>query len=346
MTHATAVHKYSSKTGQNTSHSCGCQESRGTLKEKQTQQNVVEHKLIQDVATRWNSTCEMLNRLVEQRWPVTAVLSDPSITKKGDRTLDLTADQWKLAQGTAEVLGPLITLTELLSQEANLSFSATVPMLFNLKKRHLSPEEDDSPAIREMKKTLVTEIESRWQLLRLEPGRFYLISSTLDQRFKHLKFLENEKKDLVYIEVVRLAEHLHQQQTVPEMEELSASHGEEETDAPPPKKKKQQEISMLMQFDDDEEEEEHGDSAKKEMEEYLKDTTKVQLGPLAWWKQNGDRYPELAFAAKHLLCVPATSTPSERIFSKAGYVVNKTRSSLLPENVDKLIFLTHNMKSV
>ncbi|XP_071371643.1 E3 SUMO-protein ligase ZBED1-like [Centroberyx affinis] len=320
------------------------------LKEKQKQQNVVEHKLIQDVATRWNSTCEMLDQLVEQRWPVTAVLSDPSITKKGDRTLDLTADQWKLAQETAEVLGPLITLTELLSQEENLSLSATVPMLFNLKKRHLSPEEDDSPAITEIKTTLVTEIDSRWQLLSLEPSSIYLLSSALDQRFKQLKFLDKEKKDLVYIEVVRLAEHLNQRQTVREVEgDLAASHEEEETAMPPPNKKKHQEIvSMLMQTDsDDEEEEEHdGDSAKKEMEQYLRDTTKVQSGPLAWWKQNSDRYSKLAFAAKHCLCVPATSTPSERIFSKAGYVVNKTRSSLLPENVDKLIFLAHNMRRV
>lgn len=171
------------------------------LKEKQTQQNVVQHKLIQDVATRWNSTYEMLNRLVEQRWPVTAVLSDPSITKKGNRTLDLTGDQWKLAQETSELLGPLVTFTELLSQEANLSLSATVPMLFNLKKRHLSPLEDDSPTIREMKNTLVKEIDSRWELLNLEPTSIYLLSSALDVRFKHLKFLEDEKKDLVYIEV-------------------------------------------------------------------------------------------------------------------------------------------------
>lgn len=33
-------------------------------------------------------------------------------------------------------------------------------------------------------------------------------------------------------------------------------------------------------------------------------------------------------------------------FFKSCYIMNKTRSSLLPENMDKLIFLTHNMKSV
>ncbi|KAK5891627.1 hypothetical protein CesoFtcFv8_012086 [Champsocephalus esox] len=114
--------------------------------------------------------------------------------------LYLTADQWKLAQETAEVLGPLITLTELLSQEENV-LSATMQMLFNLKRRHLSPEEDDSPAIREVKKTLVTEIDSRWKLSLLEPSSIYLLSSALDQRFKQLKFLTDEKKDLVYIEV-------------------------------------------------------------------------------------------------------------------------------------------------
>ncbi|KAK1878837.1 Glycine cleavage system H protein [Dissostichus eleginoides] len=158
------------------------------------------------------------------------------ITKKADRTLDLKADQWKLAQETAEVLGPLITLKELLSQEENLSLSATMQMLFNLKRCHLSPELDDSPAIRELKKTLVTEIDSRWKLSLLEPSSIYLLSSALDQRFKQLTFLTNEKKDLVYIEVVRLAEHLHQRQTVREVEGVpAASDREEETAAPPQK---------------------------------------------------------------------------------------------------------------
>lgn len=104
---------------------------------------------------------------------------------------------------------------------------------------------------------------------------------------------------------------------------------------------------MLMESEsDDEEEEDHGESAKKVREQYLKDTTKVQSGSLAWWKHNSECYPKLAFAAKHLFCIPATKTSLEHIFSKAGYFLNETRSSLLPENVDKLIFHIHNMKRV
>ena len=37
------------------------------LTAKQKQQKVTEHKLIQDILTRWNSTCSMLERLLEQK---------------------------------------------------------------------------------------------------------------------------------------------------------------------------------------------------------------------------------------------------------------------------------------
>ena len=83
-------------------------------------------------------------------------------------------------------------------------------------------------------------------------------------------------------------------------------------------------------------------TGEMELEEFLRESSKAPSGPLAWWKENASRYPKLARAAKRLLAIPATSTPSERIFSKAGFIVNKHRSSLLPKNVDTLVFLAHN----
>lgn len=47
------------------------------LKTKQKQMGTPEHKLVQDFSTRWNSTYYMMTRLLEQRWPLTATLSDP-----------------------------------------------------------------------------------------------------------------------------------------------------------------------------------------------------------------------------------------------------------------------------
>ena len=105
----------------------------------------------------------------------------------------------------------------------------------------------------------------------------------------------------------------------------------------------------MLQESGDEEEKEEGDGvfgdAKREMELYLQDKSKAKSGPLVWWKSNCSRFPKLTRAAKQCLCIPATSTPSERIFPTAGYIINK-RSSLLPENVNTLVCLSHNMKKV
>ena len=51
----------------------------------------------------------------------------------------------------------------------------------------------------------------------------------------------------------------------------------------------------------------------------------------------------LSTVAKEVLCVPGTSTPSERAFSAAGLVVNQQRAALLPKNVDAILFLNKNM---
>uniref|UniRef100_A0A1A8M216 HAT C-terminal dimerisation domain-containing protein n=1 Tax=Nothobranchius pienaari TaxID=704102 RepID=A0A1A8M216_9TELE len=64
--------------------------------------------------------------------------------------------------------------------------------------------------------------------------------------------------------------------------------------------------------------------------------------PLIWWKANEQRFPTLAKLANSLLCIPATSTPSERLFSAAGNIVSKKRASLSPEHVDMLTFLHCN----
>lgn len=65
--------------------------------------------------------------------------------------------------------------------------------------------------------------------------------------------------------------------------------------------------------------------------------------PLKWWKEKSHIYSMLAPLAKAYLAVPATSVPSERVFSTAGDIVSSQRSQLLPENVDMLIFLKKNM---
>lgn len=63
--------------------------------------------------------------------------------------------------------------------------------------------------------------------------------------------------------------------------------------------------------------------------------------PLVWWKLNEGNFPYLSVLARRYLCIPATSAPSERVFSAAGLTIAKTRASIHPDNAADLIFL-HN----
>jgi len=67
--------------------------------------------------------------------------------------------------------------------------------------------------------------------------------------------------------------------------------------------------------------------------------------PLVWWKANESRFPTIAILAKKYLAIPASSAPSERVFSQTKAVVEKkNRWRLLPEKVEQLVFLQYNKK--
>ena len=83
------------------------------------------------------------------------------------------------------------------------------------------------------------------------------------------------------------------------------------------------------------------DIVNKEYQRYLAEPVS-QEDPLNWWKRRESVYPTMAKLAKKYLQIPASSIPSERVFSLAGTIVSKKRASLSPENVDMLIFLKKN----
>ena len=64
--------------------------------------------------------------------------------------------------------------------------------------------------------------------------------------------------------------------------------------------------------------------------------------PLQWWKLHSTKYPILAQVAKKILAIQATSTPSERLWSKAGELCNAKRSQLGAKLIDKILFCNHN----
>ena len=71
----------------------------------------------------------------------------------------------------------------------------------------------------------------------------------------------------------------------------------------------------------------------------IDDQPKSYNNPLVWWENNCNKFPHIAILARQVLCIPATSAPSERVFSAAGLTIANSRARLLPEHADDLVIL-------
>jgi zinc finger BED domain-containing protein 1 (E3 SUMO-protein ligase ZBED1) len=63
---------------------------------------------------------------------------------------------------------------------------------------------------------------------------------------------------------------------------------------------------------------------------------------LRFWRDHSKSLPTLAELCKKYLCIPVTSTSSERAFSYAGLLLNAKRSSLSPNVVERTLFIHDN----
>jgi hypothetical protein len=61
--------------------------------------------------------------------------------------------------------------------------------------------------------------------------------------------------------------------------------------------------------------------------------------PLDWWRVHQSDYPYLAKLSIRYLAIPATSAPSERVFSTAGLTISKDRARLQSSRANELVFL-------
>lgn len=313
------------------------------LKLKQEQMGTAQHKLTQDVAVRWNSSYYMITRLLEQRWPVTATLSDPEVTKATKHYLDMKADQWSLL----EELQQALVATVFLSGEAYVTVSVLPPLVKGLQKSTQTAFE--SAAIATFQTTAAAEIASRWKKETTydEDGdNVCIFAAALDPRFRKLKFLSTDDILKVKIKLQALALEARRVQVREEPEEDDSPSGQQDHFTQKPKS-----VLDTLLGTDDEEELEDEDPGQDQREDAVRNELLVYFGekpipkdknPLQWWKENETKFPALAVVAKSYLAAPATSTPSERLFSAAGTILSKKRASLTKEHVDMLTFLHSN----
>lgn len=311
------------------------------LAQAQTELKLPQKKLKTESPTRWGSRLAMMERVLEQESAISQVL-------KADRKTRQLAPSWQdveVMECVKKALGPLRDFTDALSGEDYVSVSYVKPVLHLLKVNILEPSEEDIELTNTMRTTILSYLNDKYQ----DPTTDALLdmASLVDPRFKS-QYIATEKTEEIQARAVSEIECLlsTQQHSLP----TSTSQNDPETEyQPPPKKAKKKTLGSLFKTS--------GSAAdttgptpslreaiEAEMKAYLSTpNADSEMDPLEWWKVHEVNFPRVSKLAQKYLCIPATSSPSERVFSTGGNIVTCQRATLKPDKVDKLIFLSKNL---
>ena len=312
------------------------------IRKRQDENGEKRLKFVQDVSTRWNSSLDMMKRLLVLRPHITAVLRDSSVTKKDDKNLNLSPEQYGLMESLIGILTPFKDATTLLSAEKSVTISYVLHFVLELASV-LETKESDSVTVSTLKAAMLKDLNTRFNFKQFDAETIEAMSSLLDPRFHHMSLLARP----VYEEVVDAVKERLQRLC---LDDDAESSDEERDDLEPAAKRKVTALERMLacKLSMDKEKKKVAPPAKRrtveeEFDAYLKEPEiDVNCDPLCWWKAHAETYPRISLLARKWLGIPASSTSSERLCSTAGHVTEQRRCSLTPENVNMLVFLNKN----
>ena len=288
----------------------------------------------------------MLARLCELREDITTILDSA-----GRQDDDLTQGEWDDLALVCKILRPFSDVIREWEGEKYVTLSRVWPLACSLQRvleRNVLNVASISPADRLPLWASVTQVKypasfALRRALRAElarADRFGTISmvmrlaTVLDPRTKDLDAFDDTTKDqmrdALRDAILGLAENTGAEEREVDEEEVeevqqAASVSIISTLLKKSKKKKRANTSL-----DD------------EITQYLEEDVENDVEPLVWWRQKEPRFPRVARLAKKYLALPASSAPSERMFSKMNAVVDKRRASLDPDRVERIVFIKQN----
>ena len=145
-------------------------------------------KLVQDVSTRWNSTLDMLKRMLDLTPAVHATLLDVKLKNSSTRYL-YTFDDQELVEALINLLSPFKDATEFMSSETVPTLPAVWPTMLKIK-TSLEIKEDDPSMIKKMKQAALKNIEKRY----VGKEDMLLLSSILHPRTKQLPYISEDER--------------------------------------------------------------------------------------------------------------------------------------------------------
>ncbi|XP_077065477.1 E3 SUMO-protein ligase ZBED1-like [Siphateles boraxobius] len=289
------------------------------------QQQVAHHQkkesLAQEVSTRWNSTLEMIKRVQRNAEPLRDALALHTT-----KVAMLTATELEKLKKLEAVMEHCRYVSELLGGEKFVSCSVVLPALCHLS-RVMEVTEDDPAYMIKFKGTFAADMEGRKEKINITWLR---VATALDPRFKDLKCLSKPDRAEVWGTIHALLQEIERKRP--------AQPDNQVTPEPPTKKP-----TLMLAHESSSDEEE--DCVEQCLERYKAEPLiGMDDCPLEWWSMHEGAHNEMACLARKY-STPATSVPSERLFSLSGHVVQKKRASLLSENVNRLVCLSNWLKA-
>uniref|UniRef100_UPI003AB020EE E3 SUMO-protein ligase ZBED1-like n=1 Tax=Centroberyx gerrardi TaxID=166262 RepID=UPI003AB020EE len=321
------------------------------LQEKQQILNLPQHPVLLDVSTRWNSLYLMLERFLEQYPAIQAAFLDHRLRKPAerDRLSQVTDEDFRKAEDFVKLMRVLYTSALRVSSENQPTCGQILPILQTLKK-NFTVQDGDTMFVSTLKRTVWSDLSQRYQGDNI---RAFLEEATaLDPRFKHK--LENDTvwdrvRDKVLAANTTETKQLTDRDDGERDRETAQSEEEKEEENPPICKRAKM-TPLVERFADDDVRRDQIQSIMSIQERTDIEVRMYRIMPLImtsedpalWWWLRRHIYPLLSELASSYLCVQASSTPSERVFSAAGDTISPERSRVLAEKADMLIFLQKN----
>ena len=337
---------------------------RYAVENQQKKRDLKVRPLHQDVPTRWGSTVASTDSLLDHKEDedeetdfknikaVNAALREINLKKDELETLLLTNRDCEKIKNLNKVLKKLDIYSTTLGGDKFVTSSLVFPIVKSIKKL-ASEDPEEKLYMSEFKEILLDDFKTRVS----DNVNFKVLKKccALNPAFKNLKTigdnLSDEAKKRVREEVFSELEDelISMIMTERALDFGNAIEPEESDDADLNSNVTGRETSSLkrnltLDFDESDEEEENSglnyENVKNEFAAYNAEPIMSRDScPLEWWDARKGKYPHLLKLVRKYLCIPATSTQAERVFSGLGLLLTKQRLSMSGDLVDAQLFL-------
>ena len=303
------------------------------LRERLQAESSKSLELILDVPTRWNSTLAMLQRFIDL-WPaIKAMVIKGDLDLYLDKDSHISHEVVHRVKHYCHALKLFADLTDKCGEEGTPTLCYVVRWVASLKQKLSRTDPSESTIDTDMKKALLAALTERFSMLfdtASPPLRAAVMcpSTACLAKFGVSPEVIEDVWARTVIEAVDRGKDI-----------IAFKAGREE--------ELRKVCSPLPLFDPE--------LIKTEVTSYRRycelNASELcgpkEVNPLMWWASSGKEwFPHVVPAALSLLCIPASSTSNERVFSTAAFELSKYRQRLTAEHLEEVVFVRENCKTL